>query len=255
MTRSAGLGVDFWGEWRSVCRRMRRPFLVPLSLAIAALGPQGALASQGATAEASPAGADANSSSARMSERFRQPLLAVSRAPRHLATYLGHSSHSSHASHASHASHSSHFSSSGSAPAVPTPSPPVVVAPTPAPAPATAAFFSARLSVSQEVPQPAAVGSGALGLFSATLTGRILQWQLTVSQLSGTAGAAVIRVAPKGAIGPQLIRLCEPCADSAHGTLVLSAAQASKLLTSSTYVNVGTHTNPHGEIRGQIQRG
>jgi hypothetical protein len=163
MTRSAGLGVDFWGEWRSVCRRMRRPFLVPLSLAIAALGPQGALASQGATAEASPAGADANSSSARMSERFRQPLLAVSRAPRHLATYLGHSSHSSHASHASHASHSSHFSSSGSAPAVPTPSPPVVVAPTPAPAPATAAFFSARLSVSQEVPQPAAVGSGALG--------------------------------------------------------------------------------------------
>jgi hypothetical protein len=236
---------------------MRRPFLVPLSLAIAALGPQGALANQAGTVETSQAGADANGSRARMSERFRQPLLAVSRAPRHLATYLGHSSHSSHASHASHASHSSHFSSSGSAPAVPTPSPPVVVAPTPTPTPtpATAAFFSARLSVSQEVPAPAAVSSGALGLFSATLTGRILQWQLTVSQLSGPAGAAVIRVAPKGAVGPQVIRLCEPCADSAHGTLVLSAAQASKLLTSSTYVNVGTHTNPHGEIRGQIQRG
>jgi hypothetical protein len=97
--------------------------------------------------------------------------------------------------------------------------------------------------------------AAAQGLFSATLIGRILHWQLTVSRLSGPAVAAVIRVAPKGVVGPRVINLCEPCADSASGVLVLSTAQASKLLSSAAYVNVGTHTNPNGEVRGQIRRG
>jgi hypothetical protein len=111
------------------------------------------------------------------------------------------------------------------------------------------------LSVSQEVPPPAAAGAGAQGLFSATLSGRFLRWQLAVSQLSGPAVVAVIRVGPKGVVGPRVMHLCEPCSASATGTLVLTAAQASKLLSGATYVNVGTHANPRGEIRGQIHHG
>jgi hypothetical protein len=247
---------------------MRRPFLVPLGLALAGLGAQPALAEPSAGPEGLEVGGTA-ATSPRASKRLQHPLLAVSQARRHLATYLGHSSHSSHsshASHASHASHSSHFSSSSPAPALPpAPAPPVVAAPRqppatqtrPAatPAPSTPVFLSARLTLTQEVPEPAVAGVGAQGLFSATLSGRILRWQLTVSRLSDSAAAAVIRVAPKGLIGPRLITLCEPCANVASGTLVLSTAQAAKLVGSATYVNVGTHTNPNGEIRGQIRRG
>jgi hypothetical protein len=111
------------------------------------------------------------------------------------------------------------------------------------------------LTVSQEVPLPAVAGVGASGTFTATLNGRMLHWKLTVAKLSGTPAAATIRVGARGRTGAKLIHLCEPCSASRSGTIVLSAAQAAKLLSSATYVNVGTHRNPDGEIRGQIVRG
>jgi hypothetical protein len=83
----------------------------------------------------------------------------------------------------------------------------------------------------------------------------MLRWHLSVAKLSGVPAAATIRVGARGLKGPKLIHLCEPCAASQSGTIVLTGAQAARLLSNATYVNVGTHRNPDGEIRGQVQRG
>jgi hypothetical protein len=233
---------------------MRRPFLVPVSLALAALGPQAAGA---ATADAIPGAAAVQGSRARITEAFRHPLLAIAQSRQGLAGALGHSSHSSHASHASHASH---FSSSGGSPLppapapVPTPTPTLTTTTTPSPAAATTTYFSASLTVSQAVPTPAVTGNGANGSFTATLTGRLLHWNLTSSNLSGDPVAAVIHLGAQGKNGARLLPLCGKCTSSASGTVVLSPGQVAALIGKATYINVGTHLNPAGEIRGQIRR-
>jgi hypothetical protein len=114
--------------------------------------------------------------------------------------------------------------------------------------------LSAILTVSQEVPMPAVAGVGANGTFTATLSGRMLRWHLSVTKLSGAPVAATIRVGARGLKGPKLVHLCEPCSGVQSGTIVLTAPQAARLLSNATYVNVGTHRNPDGEIRGQVQR-
>lgn len=123
-----------------------------------------------------------------------------------------------------------------------------------APAAAASTRLHASLTVSQVVPQPAVAGVGAFGTFTATLSGRILAWRLTVSHLSGSVVAAVVHAGARGHTGARLMRLCGPCATSAHGTLVLTQAQVTQLLGGASYLNVGTHRNPAGEIRGQIIR-
>lgn len=112
----------------------------------------------------------------------------------------------------------------------------------------------ASLTVSQEVPQPATAGVGARGTFTATLTGRILSWHLKVSHLSGAPAASVIHTGGRGVAGAALVTLRGSSSTSISGTTVLTAAQVAKLLGGATYINVGTHLNPHGEIRGQIVR-
>jgi hypothetical protein len=231
---------------------MRRPFLVPVSLALAALAPQAAGAGP-ITADAAPGAIDVPRSQTRITQLLRHPLLAVTKSRRSLAGALGHSSHSSHASHASH------FSSSGG-PSLPPPAPPAPPAPptprtTPtSPVPAALTYFTASLTVSQEVPAPHAAGVGANGSFTATLSGRFLHWNLTSSNLSGVPVAAVIHTGARGQNGARFISLCGKCSTSASGTAVLSASQVAALLRKATYVNVGTHGNPLGEIRGQIRR-
>jgi hypothetical protein len=112
----------------------------------------------------------------------------------------------------------------------------------------------ATLTVSQEVPVPAVAGVGAHGTFTATLNGRMLRWHLSLAKLSGAPVAATIRTGGRGLTGPKFIHLCAPCSKSQSGTIVLTAAQAAKLRSHATYVTVGTHRNPNGEVRGQIQR-
>lgn len=142
--------------------------------------------------------------------------------------------------------------------------PPVVVTPpvatTPKAAPpatiATAATtqFGAHLTVSQEVPSPRVAGVGAAGTFTATLSGRMFHWTLKVSNLSGEPVAAVFHKGAQGVTGPRLLELCGRCKASASGTKVLTQAQITSLMSGALYVNVGTHSNPAGEIRGQITR-
>jgi hypothetical protein len=221
----------------------RRHFLVPVGMALAALAP-GAASSHSDPVSSAPVGND-GAARANLKDRLRQPLLALRRGGgRQLA---GATFHSSHSSHASHASHASHFSSSVT-------SQPVVTLPSAPAAPVTSATatISAYLSASQEVPPPQGASSLAMGTFTATLKGRILSWQLTTSSLSGSIVAAVIHIGQAGRIGPRLVQIVAHAGTSASGTVVLSPAQVAALLGKSAYLNVGTHLNPGGEIRGQL---
>jgi CHRD domain len=169
---------------------------------------------------------------------LRQPLLALSRARRGLSGILAHSSHSSHASHASH---SSHVSSS-----TPAPSAPVVVG--------QATHLLATLNAAQEVPVVSGAGVGAGGRFTATLQGRMLHWRLTFAHLSSPETAVALHAGAPGQVGPGLATIAHSVHSPATGTVVLSAAQVSELLRGKTYVNVGTSSYPHGEIRGGITK-
>ena len=158
----------------SYARAMRRAFLVPVGLALAALGSRASAGgSTVAQATLEPDGSHVAPAA------VRQPLLAISRARRGLAGVLAHSSHASHASHASH------FSSS-------TPAPP---APTPVATQTTR--FAATLNAAQEVPSVADRGIGAKGRFTATLQGRMLHWRLTFADLS--SGERAVASAYRGA--------------------------------------------------------
>jgi hypothetical protein len=112
-----------------------------------------------------------------------------------------------------------------------------------------AAPLRASLSGAQEVPAVAGAGTGT---FTATLSGTTLRWRLAVKGLSGPVVAAVIHSGAAGQVGTRLVALCEPCSAPAVGTARLTAAEVVQLRTGATYVNVGTPTNPTGEIRGQL---
>jgi hypothetical protein len=241
---------------------MKRAFLVPLGIALAALGPQAAqsqsASSNSSTLLGSPAVRSTSSNEAR--GRLMHTLLALPQAARHLASAAAHVSHSSHASHASHTSHVSHASHvsgsghsshfSGSIPATPaTPKIPATQAPT------GMVVFKAKLTVGQEVPHPKIAGVGAIGHFRATLNGTRLTWTLTSSHLSGPAGAAEVRVGRVGANGPVLAALCSKCDKFETGAVTLTPAAVADLLAGRAYVNIHTKTNPSGEVRGQIRRG
>jgi len=222
---------------------VKRSFLVPVGLALAALAPQGGLGQPTAPTEAAVLG-DTRGTRGLLAGRLFQPLLAVAGyAGRHLANPMGHVSHSSHASHASHASHFS---------ATPAPVPLPVPAPTPVPPATVTTGLVAVLGTGQEVPVPVNTGRGASGRFTATLSGRILSWRLTFSNLSGQAVSAVIHGGSRGRIGPRIATVCGPCMSPATGTVVLTASQVTQMLVGGTYLNVATRANPTGEIRGQI---
>lgn len=213
--------------------RARRAFLVPVGLALAALGSRASASGSPAETLASEPGVSPSHTGV-----LRQPLLALSRARRGLSGVLAHSSHSSHASHASH---SSHVSSSTPAPAAP-----VVTSAT--------THLAASLSSGQEVPAVSGAGVGATGRFTATLKGRMLHWRLTFSHLSSPETAVALHVGAPGHSGPGLATIAHTVHSPATGTMVLSATQVSELLKDKTYINVGTSSHPHGEIRGRITK-
>ena len=188
----------------------RRAFLVPVGLALAALGSRSS-ANGSATA---PTVADRGVSDADRPGALRQPLLALSRARRSLSGILAHSSHSSHASHASH---SSHVSSS-----TPAPTAPVTTG--------QATHLSATLSAGQEVPSVSNAGVGASGRFTATLQGRMLHWRLTFAHLSSAETAVALHVGAPGHVGPGLTAIAHAVHSPATGTIVLSQSQVSELL-------------------------
>jgi CHRD domain-containing protein len=245
---------------------MRRAFLVPVGMALAALSPQ---AAQPNSARLAPVAAPAirTSRTDEAGGRLSHLLLALPRAVRGLASAAGHYSHSSHASHASHvsssfsghvshvshASHTSHFSSSsvGSGLGTITGSGNGHASG----AVSGAVVFKATLTTGQERPHPAGTPSGAIGHFHGTLVGATLRWTLTHSHLSGPATAAFVNVGPRGSNGPVAAQLCGTCDGFETGAVTLTQTQISDLLAGRAYVNIQTGENPSGEVRGQLTRG
>jgi CHRD domain-containing protein len=118
--------------------------------------------------------------------------------------------------------------------------------------------LKATLKARFEVPKPAGVRTGAVGLFTgkavelendrATLT-----WRLTFSKLTGRAAAAHIHVGRAGKAGGVMVALCGPCRNGQRGTATITHAKLRKIRAGLTYVNVHTAKNAAGEIRGQVK--
>jgi hypothetical protein len=115
-----------------------------------------------------------------------------------------------------------------------------------------AANWSTKLTAAQEIPAQTVKTPAANGSFTATLSGRQLNWKLTFSKLSGPATAAHIHLGAKGKAGNVLIPLCGPCKSGAHGSSALTVAVTKDFKKHLLYVNVHTTKNPGGEIRGQL---
>lgn len=112
--------------------------------------------------------------------------------------------------------------------------------------------WSTKLTAAQEIPAQAVMASAAHGAFTATLSGRELNWKLTFSKLSGPATAAHIHLGAKGKAGNVLIPLCGPCKSGVSGSAALTVAVTKDFTKHLLYVNVHTAKNPAGEIRGQL---
>jgi Cu/Zn superoxide dismutase len=120
--------------------------------------------------------------------------------------------------------------------------------------------FSARIDGAQENP---AVPGPQEGTGSFTLTPEGLQFDLTVSELSGPITAAHFHRAPAGVNGP-VVRDILPdfgISNTASGlwrrndAQPLTDALICDLLMGNIYVNVHTAANPGGEARGQVLLG
>ncbi len=114
--------------------------------------------------------------------------------------------------------------------------------------------LTVKLAARGEVPAPKGA-AGASGLFTATLSGRSLSWQLTFARLTGRALAAHVHLGKPGVAGPVAVPLCGPCVSGAHAKVTITAKVRTALLRGGAYVNVHTARNPGGEIRGQFGGG
>lgn len=228
-----------WWEYYGLSVGRGRSFLVPVGVALAALGGRSGMAQADPVANGS-----VGAGSEGLRDRVAQPLLALSQAFGAATGVLGHSSHSSHISHASH------FSSSPVPAPTPTPTVPAITVPSVA---ASVTRFAASLTAAQEVPAPVGAPAGASGQFTASLSGSVLTWRLTLAHVSSHATAAYVHTGAAGLVGSRLFKVCGPCSSPASGKVTLNSSQIVQLLAGLTYINVGTSKNPGGEIRGQIR--
>ncbi|WP_138415144.1 CHRD domain-containing protein [Sinomonas gamaensis] len=99
--------------------------------------------------------------------------------------------------------------------------------------------------------------TGASGFFTYTISGSQLCFTLQARNLSASAVAAHIHVAPRNVAGPVVIPLAVGSGTSwtVSGCKTVSAALLSAISTDpgAYYVNVHTPTFPGGEIRGQLK--
>ncbi|HXG76638.1 MAG TPA: CHRD domain-containing protein [Gaiellaceae bacterium] len=118
--------------------------------------------------------------------------------------------------------------------------------------------LTANLRARFEVPKPARVPAGAVGLFTGKAVERAndrarLTWRLTFSKLSGRAVAAHIHVGRPGTAGGVLVPLCGPCRNGQRGAATITHAQLRTIRAGRAYVNIHTARNAAGEIRGQVK--
>lgn len=118
--------------------------------------------------------------------------------------------------------------------------------------------LTANLRGRFEVPRPAGVPAGAVGLFTGSVVEQDdnrarITWRLTFSKLSGRALAAHIHVGKAGKAGGVMAALCGPCRSGQRGTAGITHAQLRTIRAGRAYVNIHTARNQAGEIRGQLK--
>ncbi len=116
--------------------------------------------------------------------------------------------------------------------------------------------FNATLTGSAEVPP---VTTNATGSATFTVNGSVVDYTVSVSNITGVTAAHIHGPATVDQSVGVLIGLTAPTTGSVSGTLTAGAtASVDSVLTlmraGLTYVNVHTTANPAGEIRGQIRR-
>jgi hypothetical protein len=120
---------------------------------------------------------------------------------------------------------------------------------------------ASTLSWQQVVPKPSHPVRSASGSLSGDLDHqrRELNWKLVYRGLSGRPTRAEIHVGKLGQRGPLLLPLCgfnvanaRLCRSGLKGMKIVSKSALLTLEAGNTYVQVYTHRNPRGELRGQI---
>lgn len=118
--------------------------------------------------------------------------------------------------------------------------------------------YQALLDGSHERPTP--VDTAASGSANLLLIGNQLHYNFAYRGLSGSATAASIHgPASEGEVGDILVDIAKDSAGSMDvqgsfaGTITLSPAQISAVISEKAYLNVKTAGHPDGEIRGQIR--
>ena len=132
--------------------------------------------------------------------------------------------------------------------------------------PRLATSFTATLAGANETPP---VSTSATGQATFEFVGSSIRYVITITNLSGSAAASHIHIAPVGSPGPIGMNLCgtsdtPACASGASVTLQGGSTPVNlvgfttldvvleAMRDSGAYVNVHTAANPNGEIRGLI---
>ncbi|MCB9355571.1 MAG: CHRD domain-containing protein [Lewinellaceae bacterium] len=112
--------------------------------------------------------------------------------------------------------------------------------------------YAFDLCSDQEVPPNASTGIGA-AVVSTDRLNTNMDYLFIVDGLSGNATAAHIHDGAIGVSGPVAIALNTP-SPASSGMVQITGADAVKLESGDTYLNVHTAANPAGEVRGQVLR-
>ena len=121
--------------------------------------------------------------------------------------------------------------------------------------------FTVTLSGDTETPAPTGSGSGT-GTVTLSVDRTQLEYQFTLSGLTGPVSAAHFHNAAAGSTGAAVFGISDMVSESngqvtATGTWQFDTAndldEAAEILAGNIYVNFHTAENPAGELRGQIE--
>jgi hypothetical protein len=98
-----------------------------------------------------------------------------------------------------------------------------------------------------------ATGAKPAGRFTATLSGRALNWRLVIRGASDEAtSAARIQLSLPGTSLKPIALTCERCNEPGLGFIILTTAQATALRTGGARLSVRAPSLPDGALAGRI---
>jgi hypothetical protein len=113
--------------------------------------------------------------------------------------------------------------------------------------------FKVTMNSSQQVPTLSAVAKGT-GWAVLDSTGTTLNYQFTMSGLTGNPTSAHIHTGAAGANGA-IVHTFTPIDSTMQGQMIsLTETNVANLIKDGLYFNIHTAANPNGELRGQIMR-